>query len=246
MKINVSSLRIKLIFIFFIVFLFNTGFITLYQTGTVKKDGSGSINLQYFAGNSFLQSKKFIVGNFPFSEDLTRQSFSSSNSKINKVKLDFDIKDSVYYMTVMLDFDDINKLSQAQGFRNVSAGIIDSDSGKIFYFTLLKNYTMYEEFSDLSVIMEFEDEVLSTNGVLEGKKVTWGNRNVKNTDFSENVTFYARMGKDNPSSGNEKVNNMKKDSCGLFSMELPLLFLLGIIMFFKRKPFTDSKFKLKK
>ncbi|MBL8005895.1 MAG: hypothetical protein JNJ56_00060 [Ignavibacteria bacterium] len=239
MKINVSFLRINIIFIFFIVFLFNTGFITLYQTGTVNNDGSGTINLQYFAGNSFLQSKKFIVGNFPFSEDLARQSFSSSNSNINKVKLDFDIKDSVYYMTVVLDFNDINKLSEAQGFRNVNAGISDSDSGKVFHFTLLKNYPLYEEFSDLSVILEFENKVLSTNGVLEGNKVTWGNRNVKNTDFSNDVTFYALLGKDSDASVNDKANKIKKDSCGLFSIELPLLFLLGVVSYYKRKYRTE-------
>ena len=217
----------------------------IYQTINLKDDGSGSIKLNYNAKNAELRQNNFILANFPFSEKLANSFFASPNTTVKSAKLDFSAKDSTYYMTIEVDFKNINKLNQAKGFSNVTVRWSGTDTGAVFMYTLLPGLSVPKYFDPQSYIVNFENSVKSSTGVVKDKSVTWGNRSVKNTDFSKPVALTATTTGKVPASldvtpgttttaGKEtsttsKEEEKKEKSCGLFGFELPLILLAGYI-----------------
>ena len=174
-----------------IVVIFSLGAMKVYQTGKLESNGSGSIKITYSAKADELKTNKYIIGNFPFSEDLAKKQFASANNTVKNVKLDFDKKESVYYMTVEVDFKDINKITEAKGFSNIKASYVKSSSGMDFQYIILANPGLYKNFANQSYIIEFESKVKTTNGALKDNTVTWGNKNSSNSDFSKDVILKA-------------------------------------------------------
>ncbi len=214
----------------------------IYQTINLKDDGSGTIKLNYNAKNAELRQNNFILANFPFSEKLAASFFASPNTTVSKAKLDFSAKDSTYYMTVEVEFKNINKLNQAKGFSNVTARWSGTDSGAVFVYTLLPGLSVPKYFDPQSYLVNFENTVKSSTGVVKDKSVTWGNRSVKNTDFSKPVVLTATTTGKVPASLDvtpggtttaAKENTSKEEksekSCGLFGIELPLVLLAGYV-----------------
>lgn len=214
----------------------------IYQTMNLKDDGSGSIKLNYNNSNSVLRQNNFILANFPFSEKLAQDFFKSPNSTVKTAKLDFRISDSTYFMTIEVDFKDINKLNQAKGFSNVRVLWTGSDSGAVFTYSLLPGLSVPKFFETQSYIVNFESTVKSSNGVVKDKEVTWGSRSIKNTDFSKDVNLIATTtakipvvtsasepNKSGNSPSNTSAEEKKEKSCGLFGFELPLILLAGYV-----------------
>jgi hypothetical protein len=218
----------------------------VYQVINLKDDGSGTIKLSYSADNKMLQKFKFILGNYPFTEKLAKEYFSSQNTTVQNAKLNFDIKDSTYFMTLEIDFKNINKINQAKGFSGIVARWFGTDTGAVFNYTILAGKSTIEYFDPQSYIVNFENSVKSTNGVKTDKNVTWGNRTSKNTNFSKDQTMAAStsgsvpksldttpaspMSQEQKTAGkDEKQVEKSEKSCGLFGFELPLILLAGYV-----------------
>jgi len=229
MKLN-KYLVLKLL-MFLIFPLFFLGTVNLYQIGKIRNDGSGTITISYSAKQSFLGPMKYTVGNFSFNEELARKNFESPNTTLKLAKLDYDIKDSTYIITIELEFKELNDLAEIPGFNYAIVDIEPSDSSDVFKYVLLKNSELYKYINGVTFIAEFESPVLSTNGTLEGNKVTWKNTiNGKKSDPSNNLVYFANL-KSNGSEGSGE----KGKGCGLFGFELPFLVLGGLVLTYRRK-----------
>ena len=155
-------------------------------------------------------------------------------------------------MTVDIEFKNINKINQAKGFTGVVAKWFGTDTGAVFNYTILAGKSTIEYLDPQSYIVNFENSVKSTNGVKTEKKVTWGNRTSKNTNFSKDQTMAAStsgsvpksldttpgtpMSQEQKTAGKEEKQEEKSEkSCGLFGIELPLVILAGYAFTNRRK-----------
>jgi hypothetical protein len=231
----VSKLIILIIFLFTALQFSNAN--SIYQTMTLNDDGSGTIKLNYSSTGSVLKANNFILGNLPFSEELVKNFFASPNSTVKNAKLNFDKNSDKYSMTVEIDFKDINVLNKLAGFKNVKASWKSSGSGMDFTYTLIPTPAMTKFFESQSYIVTFQSPVKSSNGVTKEKTVTWGNRNQKNSDFTNDVNLTAVIDAEGSSSSNNtsSTGEKKESSCGLFGLELPLIMLGGYIFTSKMK-----------
>ena len=130
--------------------------------------------------------------------------------------------DSTSVVTLNVKFKDINKLSEAKAFAKIKASFVDGKEGKDFKYVLLQDTASAKNMgmSDYKLTYEFDfpGEVISTNGTKDGQKVKW-EKTV--ADLKEDITMSAT------------VKAGKK--CGLFGMELPLVFLLGMGFIYLRR-----------
>lgn len=225
----------------------------IYQVINLKDDGSGTIKLSYSAENKMLQKFKFVLGNYPFSEKLAKDYFSSASTTVKSAKLNFNVSDSVYFMTLEIEFKNLNKINQAKGFSGILAKWIGTDTGAVFSYTVLAGKSAIEFFDPQSYIVDFESSVKSTNGVKAEKKVTWGNRTSKNTNFSKDQTMTAstsgtvpksldttpgtttNQNQDQKTAGKDVKEEKSEKSCGLFGIELPLIVLAGYVFRARKK-----------
>ena len=224
----------------------------IYQIIDLKDDGSGTIKLSYSADNKMLQKFKFILENYPFTEKLAREYFSSPATTVKNAKLNFDAKDSTYFMTLEIDFKNLNKINQAKGFSGIQAKWFGTDTGAVFSYTILAGKSAIQFFDPQSYIVNFENSIKSANGVKTDKNVTWGNRTSKNTNFSKDQTLTATTNgtvpksldttpgapikQDQKTAGkNEKQEEKSEKSCGLFGFELPFIMLAGYTFSARRK-----------
>jgi len=216
--------RAVLIFILAVI-PFLLGMDNIYLIATMNDNGSGTIKLSYSCKESILKQNNFILQNFPFTEALAKSYFESDNSSVRKAKLDFSKADSVYFISLEIDFKDFNKLSSAKGFSNVNSSWLPADSGMIFKYIIKANPELYKNFPSQSYLVNFASPVKSSTGIIKGNEVVWGSRTANNTDLSKDVVMEAVV--DSKGSANTKSSGKeeKKKSCGLFSIELPIIFL---------------------
>lgn len=237
----------SLIFLFLLTTLMNFSGIAeaglIYQVMTLKDNGSGSVKLNYDSKQEVLKANNFVLANFPFAENLAKDYFASPNNTLKIAKLDFRVSDSTYFMTIEVDFKDINKLNQAKGFSNVKILWTGSDSGAVFTYTLLPALGVSKFFQVQSYIVNFESPIKSSNGVVKDRTVTWGERSAKNNiDFSKDLNLVATTTAKIPvvtsasepnTSGNSSskttTEEKKEKSCGLFGFELPLILFAGYV-----------------
>ncbi len=176
---KVSSFVFMLFFTTLMNFPDNAEAGLIYQVMTLKDNGSGSVVLNYDSKQEVLKSNNFVLANFPFSEQLAKDYFASPNNKLRTAKLNFRVSDSTYFMTIEVDFKDINKLNQAKGFSNVKTLWTGSDSGAVFTYTLLPALGVSKFFEVQSYVVNFESPIKSSNGSVKDKTVTWGERSAK-------------------------------------------------------------------
>ncbi|MBK6877062.1 MAG: hypothetical protein IPG99_11610 [Ignavibacteria bacterium] len=232
---KVSSFVFMLFFTTLMNFPDNAEAGLIYQVMTLKDNGSGSVVLNYDSKQEVLKSNNFVLANFPFSEQLAKDYFASPNNKLRTAKLNFRVSDSTYFMTIEVDFKDINKLNQAKGFSNVKTLWTGSDSVQ-FSYTLLPALGA-SKFLKCSHTSNFESPIKSSNGSVKDKTVTWGERSAKNkVDFSQDINLVVTTTAKIPvvtkasepnSVGNSTTDGKEEKSCGLFGFELPLILLAG-------------------
>ena len=113
--------KFLLIPVIVLLFISFTGVFKIYQTGTVKKDGSAVFNLTYSGNYSVVEKNKFSLGNFAFGEDNVKKYFTSPNSEVKKVKISKSDKDSLFYVETEIEIKDINKLGSIFGFSDFAS-----------------------------------------------------------------------------------------------------------------------------
>ena len=207
--------------VIFMVAVFISGCVNVDQKTKLNADGSGTISLKYWAkSGSFTFSDE--LGGFAFSEPKVKSNYSSSNTEPSDIKIEKNTTaDSLNVVTLNVKFKDINKLSEAKGFAKVKASFIDGKEGKEFKYILLQDSSATKDgMNQYSLTYEFDfpNDVISTNGIKDGSKVKW-NKTV--ADLKEDVVMTAT------------VKAGKK--CGLFGMELPIIFLLGMGFIYLRR-----------
>ena len=201
-----------------------SGCVNYDQKATINSDGSGTMKIHYWAESTNISSGE--LGGFGFTEDKARNNFTSSNTQVGDVKVeDKKETDTTKSTHVYLDvkFKDINKLSEAKGFAKIKASWEKGKEGMDFKYTLLKdtaNSGMGMDKYKLTYEFEFPNEVITTNGKMNGKKVSWEK---SLTDLKDDVDMTAT------------IKSSKK--CGLFGLELPIIVFFGVILIYgvKRK-----------
>lgn len=203
------------------VALFLSGCVNVDQKTKLNSDGSGTMSVKYWTKSSNVSGDE--LSGFGFTEAKVKSNYSSSNSEPSDIKIEKNTTDdSMSVVTLNVKFKDINKLSDASAFKKIKATWADGKEGKDFKYVLLqdtssaKNMGMDEY--KLSYEFEFPGEVLSTNGVKDGQKVKW-EKTVADLKTDVEMTATVKAGK----------------KCGLFGMELPIIFLLGMGLIYLRK-----------
>jgi hypothetical protein len=202
---------------FLLVFAFGlylAGCVNLDQKTTVNSDGSGSMKIKYWTKSSNVSGDE--LAGFGFTEAKVKSNYTSSSTEPSNIKIEKNTTtDSLITVNLELKFKDLNKLSDAKAFSKIKSSWAKGKDGMDFKYTLLQDTSNAKQMgmSDYKLVYEFEfpGEVLATNGKKDGQKVSW-NKTV--ADLKEDVDFTA------------SVKAGKK--CGLFGLELPVIFLLGM------------------
>lgn len=207
--------------IIFLVAVFLSGCVNLEQKTKLNADGSGTMNVKYWTKSSNVSGDE--LSGFGFTDAKVKSNYTSSNTEPSEIKIEKNAsEDSLAVVTLTVKFKDLNKLSDASAFKKIKASWTDGKEGKEFKYILLqdtasaKNMGM-EEYK-LNYEFEFPGEVLSTNGVKDGQKVKW-EKTVADLKTDVEMTATVKGGK----------------KCGLFGMELPIVFLLGMGLIYMRR-----------
>jgi hypothetical protein len=201
-----------------------TACVNVNQKTTLNSDGSGTIKLEYWAKMNNLKSSTEL-GSFSFKEDKAKQNYTSSNSEVTSFKMEDKLEDSTKHVYMDIKFKDFNSLTSSKGFEKTKASWKEGKEGKDFSFTLLQDTsnakTMGSSDYKLTYTFEFPGEVTQTNGRKDGKSVVWEK---SLADLKKDVEMTATV-----------KDEGKK--CGLFGIEMPLIFALGMTFLagFKRK-----------
>lgn len=201
-----------------------TACVNVNQKTTLNSDGSGTIKLEYWAKMNNLKSSTEL-GSFSFKEDKAKQNYTSSNSEVTSFKMEDKLEDSTKHVYMDIKFKDFNSLTSSKGFEKTKASWKEGKEGKDFSFTLLQDTsnakTMGSSDYKLTYTFEFPGEVTQTNGRKDGKSVVWEK---SLADLKKDVEMTATV-----------KDEGKK--CGLFGIEMPLIFALGMTFLagFKKK-----------
>jgi len=206
-------------------FVFLNGCVNVNQKTKIDSDGSGTINLHYWSKMKNLKNKKEL-GGFGFEESKVKDKYSSSNNSVKDIKIEDKLDDSTKHVNVTINFDDLNKLNSATGFQKVIPTWKEGKEGTEFSYILKKDTSAAKNMDshkyELVYEFEFPDDVLETNGIKDGNKVKW-ERTLK--DLKEDLEFTATIKSD----GEGTSSSEKGKKCGLFGLEMPLIFALGMV-----------------
>lgn len=214
-----SCIKPALLFTFAICMAFYfTACVNVNQKATINSDGSGTIKLEYWAKMKNLKSSTEL-GSFSFKEDKAKQNYTSSNSEVTSVKIEDKLDDSTKHVYLDIKFKDFNNLTSAKGFEKTRASWKEGKEGKDFMFTLMQDTANAKSMGSsdykLTYTFEFPGEVTQTNGRKDGKSVVWEKTLA---DLKKDVEMTATV----------KDEGGKK--CGLFGLEMPLIFGLGMML----------------
>ncbi|MCX7832802.1 MAG: hypothetical protein N2490_01155 [Ignavibacteria bacterium] len=209
---KIPLILFSITFVLFLgVYLF--GCVDYEMSAQLNSDGSGTMKIHYWTKTSNL-SMGPKVGDFSFEENQVKSDYSSGNTEVTDLKIEENQSDSTKHVRLTVKFKDFNKISDAKGFAKTKPFWGEGKEDMEFKFVINKQEQSSGFTASNKLVYEFEfpGEVLSTNGVKDGKKVTW---NKTLADLKEDLTLTA---------------NIKKESkkCGIFGLELPIIVLLGI------------------
>lgn len=229
-----SLVRISIL-IFLIGFYYTNSFaLTWFQKTTINKDQSGTMTISYSTSNSELKGAE-IFKSLPFTEDKIRETFSSGNNKIKSINVNNKKPDSTS-VTVLISFQNINKLNTSPGFSKLKTTWYKNGDSTVFMYQTDKN----AEFADnvaASCIFELPTkEILRSSGTKKGDNAI--SLQIKPENFKNGYTVFAVF--KNLEGGQEKNSTTGKDekesgkSCGLFGIEMPFIFSLGMLLIRRR------------
>lgn len=219
MKMLLKSLLSISVLLMVAVYL--SGCVNVDQKTKLNADGSGTMSVKYWTKSSNVTGDE--LSGFGFTEAKVKSNYTSSNTEPSDIKIEKNATtDSTSVVTLNVKFKDINKLSDAAAFKKIKASFVDGKEGKDFKYVLLqdtasaKNMGMNEY--KLTYEFEFPGEVVTTNGNKDGQKVKW-EKTVADLKTDIEMTATVKAGK----------------KCGLFGLELPIIFLLGIGFIYLRR-----------
>lgn len=231
--------------------------VKFYQSSKVHSNGSISITFTYSAKESDLKDNK--IGDLPFAINDVRQFFYSPDSEIKKSLAYKDPSDnSISAVTVDLEVRDLNKFSELKGFNSFKAHWMNSDTGMVFNWLVPEAFIKSNLIDTYQFILAFEDKIKSTNGVMKNNTCDWyvfadkvnpggayfvatvtPSEDSKTTQSSE--TSEEKKPDNNVKSGGKEKSddgvkqNEKSKTCGVFSVELPVILFTGLIISYSRR-----------
>lgn len=229
---NKLKKSVLLLLILFLHFSDTPASVSIQQSMEIKEDGSGTLKLTYYTKSNNLSGVDQI-STYTFNEAKAKELFFSPLTEIKDIHIYKSDKDSITYMIVQLNFKDLNKLSEVNGFKNITAGWTKAGDSINFVYEILKDSVLLKSKGakdakyDFSVV--FPNKPLHASGKIDGSKVNYfatGNQ-------LENDTYFRATLK---AEGSEKSGK----KCGLFSGEFPLIVFLGLLFKYK------SRFKKRK
>ncbi|MBR9974055.1 MAG: hypothetical protein KFF77_00600, partial [Bacteroidetes bacterium] len=151
------------------------GCISYEQDTQLDEDGSGSMQIHYWISEDMLTW--FKGGNLSFNEDSVRAQYSAEHITVETVRSESRVSDSTRHVFVTLSFDDIRRLPESQGFKDLD--IKWMREGDVFRFVqtlpaasssgdgMLDDFTFIYRF-------EFPGEVRESNAdSLDGSLAIW-------------------------------------------------------------------------
>jgi hypothetical protein len=203
--------------------------INLEQKTVLNEDGSGTMQIHYWTHNSNITSEE--VYGFGFTDYTVKKNYTSENSQPTDIVIERNDGDSTTHVRLNLKFRDINLLPEAKSFSKISADwkFDEREEVMLLIYRLLQDSINATSpgMGDLKIVHEFTfpGEVVGTNGMQNGNTIRWENTIA---DLTQNVDLVAKI---NPGNGSEK----DKKTCGLFGIELPIMFLFTFLYFRLKK-----------
>jgi len=159
----------------------------------------------------------------------TGKYFNSTSTELKNFVIGKYEKDNSYTeITLLVHFKDINKINEMKVLSNTMITLVQSDSGNVFNYTILPGYAKTSLIDNLYVIINYEGNIISSNGKIEGKRAEWF-RSKEYLNTSKNIFFIATF-EDAQKKVEKTVEGEKGKSCGLFGLELPLILLGGLVL----------------
>ncbi|HMR41881.1 MAG TPA: hypothetical protein PKA90_15795 [Ignavibacteria bacterium] len=234
---------LKLVVLLNILFFcssFSYAGITFFQSNKINKDGSVSVSITYSASTQEVTSKKNIIGNLPFTNQLIKEYFNFPGVKLTKAISYKDPKNaSNTAVTVEFNGGNLVKISESKALTGIKANVLKKDSGYVVSWFVPSSFYSTNSIETYQFLTKSEVGIKSTNGVLKDGEIKWyvfGNKVTGDGSFF--VTTVNADGikpgssSNNNEEGNKTENNKeeKSGSCGLFGMELPFVLLTGLVL----------------
>ena len=162
--------QFTILFLFIPIFL---GAMNINQVVFLKKDGTGSLTISYFAKESEVKEKNFLIGNFPFQKEKLDEYFGTKNTKIYSSSIEKNAKDnSSLQVTVTITFGSITHLSQMKAFSGVNISLNQTDTGKVFRNVITPDFITTNSLENVYINFKYDEDIKSTNAnAREGKNI---------------------------------------------------------------------------
>lgn len=149
------------------------------QKTTLSIEGSGIMKIHYWTlMNNFTMGTS--LGNFEFDEQKIPANYTSSSTSISNLTVEDNLVDSTKHVNFILNFENIRKLSEAKGFKDVVVTWNEVNEGKDFKlkYIQLKDTSASNNMgaSDYTITYTFDmpGDVINTNATEEnGNTLTW-------------------------------------------------------------------------
>ncbi len=186
---------LKIIPILFLIILgiSLSGCVNLDQKTKINSDGSGTMKIKYWTKSSNVTSDE--LAGFGFTNRKVRVNYSSKYTEPTNIQIEKDLtSDSLYIVTLDVNFSDINKITDAIAFDKITTSWDNGNNGMNFKYTLLQDTANAKQLGmidyKLTYEFDFPNEVLSSNGDINGRKVLW---NFTVADLMEDIELTATI-----------------------------------------------------
>jgi len=207
-----------------------------HQKITVKNNRSGEVRLIYSTANSDINANGFF-NSIPFADDKIRATYTSNNNTIQSVNVRKS-SDSTF-ANVLIIFKDIQQLSTASGFSKAKITWFKNEDSTVFMYKQEKT-SDFQTGSKISFVFELPAaEILRTSGIKEkDNTVMYG---VKSENMANGPVFFVVFANSeeskntaNDNSNNKSDKEESSEGCGLFGIEMPLIFGFGMLLLRRR------------
>jgi hypothetical protein len=239
-----SKFKLSINILFVVSLMCLAGCINVNQKTKINKDLSGEMVLHYWSPTNFIDIGDINMGDeiagYSYIDSEIKKKYSSGNMEVTNMRRVKSNVDTTTHIEVNIIFKDINKLSESNGFSKIDVSYIKGKDGMDFRYFIPNDTSLrldyVKEINTLEYIFEFPDEVISTNGTVEETV------NEKGEKMKNQVRWKFQL-KDHATE-NFELTATVKDSfsiCGMFGIELPVIFLFGMVLMNSNKIMNRKK-----
>lgn len=233
-----------------IIFLSNSNSfagIKYFQNNKVNKNGSVSISITYSAPTQDAAKSNNLIGNFPFTDKLIKEYFTFPGAVLTKAISYKDPTDpNRTGVTVEFNGGNLINLSSCKALSGIKSSVLKKDTGYVISWFVPSDYYKSNQIDIYQFNLTSEPAIKSTNGLNQGNEIKWYVfTNKVSTDGSYFVTTVKSEDiKEGPNTTEKKPEGVKDEEkkgtgCGLFGIELPILFLGGMFFLHNSKRLKD-------